>query len=211
MKSGFSAQANAVSQLLRTRLRCCHCFFCLLIASCVIPSEQPAPEPTPTQTEEPGIQVYTLDAPEIGSVEALNVEAQGRVTLGQNRLDRSVYLSDYDNKVVLVNYWTSQCASCWQHMADLYRVYAEYKQSGFIVVNVNYGETKQTIVDYLATRDPNRVTIQLSDRSGQAAEAQGVVSVPAAVLYAPDRTVVGRYGNDLEVTRIRRDLQGLLQ
>lgn len=188
-------------------LRCMSCILGLLTASCISTPEQPATQPAPIQTETSVVQAYALDAPEISSVEALDDEAQGRVVLGQNRLGNPVYLSDYKDKVVLVNYWTSQCKTCWQRMADLYRVYTEYKQLGLVVVNVNYGETVQTSSNYLATRDPARSTIQLSDHSGQASEAQGVFSVPAAILYRPNRAVVKRYAKDFDVEHIRRDLK----
>lgn len=191
--------------------RCLSCFLTVLVASCALTSEQQAPQPAPPQPDTSTAQVYAVETPEINAVEALDVEAAGRVVLGQNRLDQPVYLSHYDNKVVLVNYWTSQCESCWQHMADLYRVYTEFKNRGLVVVNVNYGETVQTTRNYLTRRDPSSVTIQLSDRSGQATEAQGVVSVPAAVLYAPDRRVLARYANDFDVERIRRDLSAFLK
>lgn len=191
--------------------RCLIGIFCILTASCVATSEQTAPPPTPTQTESPVARIYAVDAPEINSVEVLDVEAQGRVVLGQNKVGNSVYLSAYKDKVVLINYWTSRCTTCWQHIVDLYRIYGEYKQRGLIVVNVNYGETVQTASDYLVTRDPKRATIQLSDHSGQASEAQGVFSVPAAILYASNRTVVARYGNDFAVERILQDLKNLLR
>ncbi len=190
--------------------RCLSSFVCILTVSCeVTPPQAPQSAPVPTQT--PAVQVYTLDTPEIRTVEALGSEAAGRVVLGRNRLDNPVYLSDYSDKVVLVNYWTSQCATCWQHITDLYWTYKEYKKLGLVVINVNYGETVQTIGEYLSTRDPDRVTIQLSDRSGQASAAQGVLSVPAAVVYGPDRSVLARYGNDLEVELIRRDLREYLR
>ena len=68
----------------------------------------------------------------------------GPVTLSQEIRDTTVKtldggslkLSDYDNKVVVVNLWATWCGPCRQEMPDLVKLNQEYKSRGLIVLGV---------------------------------------------------------------------------
>lgn len=48
----------------------------------------------------------------------------------------SLKLSDYDNKVVVVNLWATWCGPCRQEMPDLVKLNQEYKSRGLIVLGL---------------------------------------------------------------------------
>ena len=48
----------------------------------------------------------------------------------------SLKLSDYDNKVVVVNIWATWCGPCRQEMPDLVKLNHEYKSRGLIVLGL---------------------------------------------------------------------------
>lgn len=48
----------------------------------------------------------------------------------------SLKLSDYDNKVVVVNIWATWCGPCRQEMPDLVKLNQEYKSRGLIVLGL---------------------------------------------------------------------------
>jgi len=68
----------------------------------------------------------------------------GPVTLSQEIRDTTVKtldggslkLSDYDNKVVVVNIWATWCGPCRQEMPDLVKLNQEYKSRGLVVLGL---------------------------------------------------------------------------
>ena len=51
---------------------------------------------------------------------------------------RSLRLSDYKGKVVLLNFWATWCAPCRAEMPDLVKWQKEYKSQGLQVIGVTY-------------------------------------------------------------------------
>ncbi len=98
-------------------------------------------------------------------------------------------LSDYRGQVVLVNFWASWCGTCRDEMPDIIQTFNKYKDQGFNVLAVNYGEdeapARQFVTSYGMNfpvfMDPGKVvagryqvlsmpTSFLLDRQGQIKE-----------------------------------------
>jgi thiol-disulfide isomerase/thioredoxin len=50
--------------------------------------------------------------------------------------NKKISMASLKGKVVLVNFWASDCPSCVKEMPDLVNVYRAYKANGFEVINV---------------------------------------------------------------------------
>ena len=81
----------------------------------------------------------------------------GPVTLSQELRDTTVKtldggslkLSDYNNKVVVVNLWATWCGPCRQEMPDLVKLNKEYKSRGLIVIGVATIYNERQGIDYV--------------------------------------------------------------
>src|SRR3954470_5670651 len=51
---------------------------------------------------------------------------------------RTVRLSDYKGKVVLLNFWATWCPPCRAEMPDLIKMQHEYKSKGLQVIGITY-------------------------------------------------------------------------
>jgi cytochrome c biogenesis protein CcmG/thiol:disulfide interchange protein DsbE len=63
---------------------------------------------------------------------------------------RTVRLSDYKGKVVLLNFWATWCPPCRAEMPDLIRMQREYRSKGLQVIGITYqpeeiGEVRQFV------------------------------------------------------------------
>ncbi len=66
-----------------------------------------------------------------------------------------VSLSDYQGKVILLNFWATWCGPCQAEMPEFQIIYDEYKDRGFEVLAINYFETPEAIRDFLPTVNVN--------------------------------------------------------
>jgi thiol-disulfide isomerase/thioredoxin len=71
----------------------------------------------------------------------------------------SLRLSDYDNKVVVVNIWATWCGPCRQEMPELVKINSEYKSRGLIVLGLatTYNEHNDPghVKDYIKSQNVN--------------------------------------------------------
>lgn len=89
-------------------------------------------------------------------------------------------LSDYSGQVVLINFWASWCGTCREEMPDIVKTWRDYKDRGFNVIGINYGESKNEAIPFMQSYgmefpnflDPNKAV------AGQ----YGVISMPSSYL-----------------------------
>lgn len=58
----------------------------------------------------------------------------------QNLAAENVSLSDYQGKVVLLNFWATWCMPCRQEMPSMERLWQQYRDQGLIILAVSTDE-----------------------------------------------------------------------
>ena len=98
---------------------------------------------------------------------------------------RSVRLSDYRGKIVVLNFWATWCPPCREELPEVSRTAEQLASSSDVVlwtVNLTDGsrETESTVRNYLTK---NQITLPiLLDQNGQAANAYHVTSIPTTFI-----------------------------
>jgi thiol-disulfide isomerase/thioredoxin len=72
-----------------------------------------------------------------------------RDTTMQTIEGKSLKLSDYDKKVVIVNLWATWCGPCRQEMPELVRMSSEYKSRGLVVLGMATSYNERRGIDYV--------------------------------------------------------------
>ncbi|MBA3314720.1 MAG: TlpA family protein disulfide reductase [Planctomycetota bacterium] len=121
-------------------------------------------------------------------------------------------LADFAGKVVLVDFWATNCPPCLEELPQLRRLYADLHSSGFEILAVSLDEEEDLVREFLA-RSPLPWRTILSTADDEAARnAFRIETIPANFLIGPDGKVarVDLHGNDLrsEVERMLKDAKG---
>lgn len=110
-----------------------------------------------------------------------------------------VDLADFQGKVVLVDFWATNCPPCLEEFPRLKQLYAEYRERGFEVVGISLDDSPEAVAHFQETwKLPWRLILDARElerlRSGFK-----VVTIPAT--YVIDRqgkvAFVDLRGNDL--------------
>jgi thiol-disulfide isomerase/thioredoxin len=101
---------------------------------------------------------------------------------------KTIRLSDYRGKIVVVNFWATWCQPCRQEMPALQRVAAA--EPDVVVLEVDLQESGEKIRSFLDQLGLDRL-VPILDSDGQTTRRFGVLSLPST--FFVDRTGVIRH------------------
>ena len=123
---------------------------------------------------------------------------------------RTVRLSDYKGKVVLLNFWATWCAPCRAEMPDLVKLQNDYQSKGLQVVGVTYPSYTRAAVRTIAKRLKLNYPILLGTRFS--ADKYGVGEVlPTTIVIDREGKIHARILGILEPDEFAQNVMPLLQ
>ena len=115
------------------------------------------------------------------------------------RLDGgSVSLSDYQGRIVIMEFWATWCPPCRFSTPSLDMVYRNFRDQGVVVLLINQGEDPDTVRDWIAGRFEATV---LLDRDGAVGARYGASGLPQLILVDQSGQILyvrSGYGGGLE-------------
>jgi peroxiredoxin len=104
---------------------------------------------------------------------------------------KSVKLSSFRGKTVLLNFWASWCPPCRSEMPDLQKLSERLKKSKFILLAVNLERDPKAVRSFM---NDNHYTFPvLMDAEGKAAQLYAVTAIPTTFLIDKQGRVVQRW------------------
>jgi peroxiredoxin/predicted small secreted protein len=101
---------------------------------------------------------------------------------------KSVKLSDYKGKIVILNFWAVWCKYCKQEMPDLNELNKTLvKDNEAVILAVDVQESKSTVENYLSA---NKIDLHvLLDQDGSLTQAFGITGFPTTFIVNKDGTL----------------------
>jgi len=100
-------------------------------------------------------------------------------------------LSDYQGKVILLNFWATWCAPCREEMPGMQTLYKKYKDQGLVIAAVSADQGKVENVESFANKLALTFPI-LMDANGDVRNRYEVVGLPMSYLIGRDGKMSGR-------------------
>ncbi len=117
---------------------------------------------------------------------------------------KQVSMASLKEKVVLVNFWATDCPGCIKEMPELINTFNQYNKKGFevIAVAMQYDEISQ-IVNY--SKSQNLPFIITHDSSADIADKFGGVNLtPTAFIYNKQGHLLQRTLGELDFTALQQ-------
>ena len=89
-------------------------------------------------------------------------------------------LSDFQGKVVFLNFWATWCRSCVSEMADMQALHHKLKGKAFAMVAINIKESRSHVKNFLVAQDLTFTT--LLDPDGETLGRFGVRALPTTLI-----------------------------
>jgi len=101
---------------------------------------------------------------------------------------KDVTLSDYNGKIVILNFWAVWCKYCIQEMPDLNELNKELeKENEAVILAVDVQESSNKVSKYLTS---NNISLKvLMDEKGTVAQAYGVSGFPTTFVLNKDGSI----------------------
>ena len=126
-----------------------------------------------------------------------------------NVAGRSVSLSDFKGKVVLLDFWATYCLPCLEELPDLKALYRKYESKGFTLVGVSMDYAGTEVVAPFVNEYAVPYPILISD--GESVEGYWFLGLPAAFLIDREGNVVKKYLGYKFPEQLDKDVAALLK
>jgi thiol-disulfide isomerase/thioredoxin len=121
---------------------------------------------------------------------------------------RAVELSDFEGKVVLLDFWATWCPPCVATLPQLEALHRAHADEGLVVLGVNQEPDRVDQVRAFLRRHDVTFPSVRDDRD--IAWRYGVHSYPTSVLIGPDQRVLKTYRGPPPPDRLARDVRAAL-
>lgn len=129
----------------------------------------------------------------------------------QDMEGKTVRLSDFKGKPVLINFWASWCPPCNAEMPDLVKKSEAYKDR-IVFLGVNLTQTESEAEGPKKFIEKYNVQFRtLLDEKGEAANLYQALGIPTTVTVAPNGVIVDRFTGAMTEDTMERFIQNLLK
>jgi len=113
------------------------------------------------------------------------------VSFTTSQAEESLDLSEYQGKVVLLDFWASWCVPCRRSFPWMNQMQEKYGESGLVIIGVNMdaeaGAAQAFLDDY-----PANFRI-INDPDGELAREYGVIAMPSSYIIGRDGQLATRH------------------
>ncbi len=101
--------------------------------------------------------------------------------------NNQINLSDYKGRVVLIDFWATWCPPCRATIPVIERLYARYKDKGFVVLGLSVADSPDAVRSF---RDANKMQYPIAMADDKTEKLYGVRGIPSMFLLDKDGRIV---------------------
>lgn len=126
---------------------------------------------------------------------------------------KSVSLSDYKGKVVLLDFWATWCPPCRKEIPGFIELYNTYKSRGFVVIGVSMDEADDlaNVKQYAAQIKMKYPILLGNGREEDLKPAFGDLPLPTSFVIARDGRICTRHDGLTSKEQVEREITALLR
>ncbi|MBW3624268.1 MAG: redoxin family protein [Armatimonadetes bacterium] len=120
---------------------------------------------------------------------------------------KPVSLADYKGKVVLADFWGTNCPPCIKAMPYLQSLHEKYGPKGFAVLGLSIDEKTAPVAQVVKR---TKVTYPIAMANAKTWSAYKINALPSLVLIGRDGRIVKRYGGEADKKAMEKEIEKAL-
>ena len=126
---------------------------------------------------------------------------------------KSVTLSDYKGKVILLDFWATWCPPCRKEIPGYIELYNNYKSRGFVVLGVSMDDADDLagVKKYAAGIRMDYPVLLGAGREQDLKPSFGDLPLPTSFVIARDGRICARHDGLTPKEQVEREITALLQ
>ena len=122
---------------------------------------------------------------------------------------KSVALSDYKGKVILLDFWATWCPPCRKEIPWFIELYNTYKSRGLVVIGISLDESTSDVKRFSAQMKMNYPILFGAGREEDFKPAFGELPLPTSFVIARDGRICARHDGLTAKEQVEREISGL--
>jgi peroxiredoxin len=127
-----------------------------------------------------------------------------------NLSGKTLRLSDFKGKVVLLDFWATWCPPCREEIPDLIRLQQQYASQGFTVLGIALDEEGATVVKPVAQRLGINYPVVVGNTQVAAAYG-GIEAIPTTFIVGRDGKILTTYVGAQAASTFQQDIDPALR
>jgi peroxiredoxin len=122
---------------------------------------------------------------------------------------KTVKLSDFKGKVVILDFWATWCPPCRAEIPDFVALENQYKSKGLAIIGVSLDQGGSGVVSAFAKAQKMNYTVVMGDEN--VAQAYGdIQAIPTTFIIDPKGNIVTAHQGETAKSVFEADIQKLL-
>lgn len=121
----------------------------------------------------------------------------------------AVTLARLRGQVVVINFWASWCTECQTEQAALSQTWQQFRDSGVVVIGVNFEDTSSNASNYVRTAGVSYPVVE--DADSRTALAYGLRGVPETFVVDKSGRIADRVIGPVDAATLAIQIHSMLQ
>ncbi len=184
--------------------------FCLLLVLTFIAAGCKKKEPEPQQQEQAKVEAEEKPTKPSGDKAPTSPGGKPAPSFTLQDLNgKTVSLSDFKGKVVILDFWATWCPPCVVEIPHFIELYKQYKDQGFAMVGISLDREGIGVVESFARKYQVNYLILMAD--SQVANAYGgITGIPTTFVIDPAGNIRQKYIGYRDKAVFEADIKALL-
>lgn len=129
----------------------------------------------------------------------------------KNIAGKSVNLSDYKGKVILLDFWATWCPPCRKEIPGYIQLYNKYKSRGLVVIGISMDDPEDlaAVKTYAAQIKMSYPILMGAGREEELKPAFGELPLPTSFVIARNGRICARHDGLTATEQVEREITGL--